>query len=292
MDAYFAFTDECGSYQKIRSENFIKTHPYYVRATVIMSFEDYLALQVGMDEIKSHFGLQPNVEVKWSHFGNALKNNYSKVPHTLTVDELREYYRKVLLLLCDLKSATVYYTLTENKSVQAIDDVKLIKMHFQNAMQRIQSIMFERSGFALVVADDLNDKTKALKQAIYELTLAGDYVQYTNIKKGVYIDFSNQCHGLQIADICAGVFTATAKYCSSPDSERHKFKDGYDLFISCGCMKTRSVNRIFPYYEVYRYGVKEVPGNAGKDIAKKVSTIIEKIFEQDLMRTLHDDFDE
>ena len=50
MDAYFAFTDECGSYQKIRSENFIKTHPYYVRATVIMSFEDYLALQVGMDD--------------------------------------------------------------------------------------------------------------------------------------------------------------------------------------------------------------------------------------------------
>lgn len=37
MEAYFAFTDECGSYQKIRTEKFNKTHPFYVRATAIMN---------------------------------------------------------------------------------------------------------------------------------------------------------------------------------------------------------------------------------------------------------------
>ena len=45
MEAYFAFTDECGSYQKIRTEKFNKTHPFYVRATAIMSVSDYLVLQ-------------------------------------------------------------------------------------------------------------------------------------------------------------------------------------------------------------------------------------------------------
>ena len=44
MEAYFAFTDECGSYQKIRTEKFNKTHPFYVRATAIMSVSDYLVL--------------------------------------------------------------------------------------------------------------------------------------------------------------------------------------------------------------------------------------------------------
>lgn len=45
MDAYFSFTDECGVYEKIRSEKFLKANPFYVRATVIISLEDYLKLQ-------------------------------------------------------------------------------------------------------------------------------------------------------------------------------------------------------------------------------------------------------
>lgn len=44
MEAYFAFTDECGCYQKNRTEKFNMAHPFYVRSTVIMSFSDYLVL--------------------------------------------------------------------------------------------------------------------------------------------------------------------------------------------------------------------------------------------------------
>ena len=47
MEAYFAFTDECGCYQKNRTEKFNMAHPFYVRSTVIMSFSDYLVLQNG-----------------------------------------------------------------------------------------------------------------------------------------------------------------------------------------------------------------------------------------------------
>ena len=106
MEAYFAFTDECGSYQKIRTEKFNKAHPFYVRSTVIISLSDYLALQKGMDDIKISFGLQPNVEIKWAHFGSALKGNYRKLPHSLTPEHLNyikneqsEYIQKISIFV-------------------------------------------------------------------------------------------------------------------------------------------------------------------------------------------------
>lgn len=288
MEAYFAFTDECGNYQKNRTEKFNKAHPFYVRSTVIISLHDYLALQKGMDEIKISFGLQPNVEIKWAHFGSALKGNYRKLPHSLAPEQLKDYYIQVLTLLTSLKSVTVYYTLTDNNVIRQVDETALLRMHLQNAYQKVQSTVSEKEGFAIVVADDLNDKTKALKEAVYAMTLAGDYVQYTNIKKGMYIDFSDQCHGLQIADICAGVFTATAKHESAPEEEKHKYECGYELFSNYAYKKTRSGFYHAPYFDVYKFGVKEVPNGAGDTIAKALATSIENKLFADLMREIHE----
>lgn len=288
MEAYFAFTDECGSYQKIRTEKFNKAHPFYVRSTVIISLSDYLALQKGMDDIKISFGLQPNVEIKWAHFGSALKGNYRKLPHSLTPEHLKNYFTQVLMLLTSLRSATVYYTLTDNNVIRQVDETSLLRMHLQNAYQKVQSTVSEKEGFAIVIADDLNDKTKELKEAVYEMTLAGDYVQYTNIKKGLYIDFSNQCHGLQIADICAGVFTASAKHESVPEKEKHKYSCGYELFFNYAYKKTRSGFYHPPDFDVYKLGVKEVPNGAGDAIAKMLAKGIQKKLYADLMREIYE----
>lgn len=288
MEAYFAFTDECGDYQKKRSENFNRAHPFYVRSTVIISLDDYLLLQEGMEQIKALFGLQPNIEVKWAHYGSALKNNYRKIRHHLVPQELKEYYTRSLSLLCSLKSATVYYTLTDNISIGNINEIALLKMHLQNAYQKIQTTVSERNGFAIVVADDLNDKTNALKQAVYELTLEGDYVQYTNIKKGLYIDFSDQCPGLQIADICAGVFTASLKFESVDLEQKHKYSLGHELLFDQIYKKTRNGFFHPPSIDIYRYGIKEVPNNAGKPLALDISEKIEGKLEQDLMHELYD----
>lgn len=283
MEAYFVFTDECGNYQKIRSDKFKCSNPFYVRSTVIISLNDYIQLQKGMEDLKASLGVNQNIEIKWSHYGSALKSNYKKLPHHLTPDQLIEYYAKSLLLLCTLSSVTIYYTLTDNNSIGQVNEIALLKMHLQNAYQRIQNIVSERDGFAIVVADDLNDKTKALKQAVYELAIAGDYVQYTNIKKGLYVDFSDQCYGLQIADICAGVFTASLKFKCASENEKHKYTCGHDLFFSEAYKKTRSSFFHPPYYVVYRFGVKEVPNGAGKTIAQEISRQIESQLEKDLM---------
>lgn len=286
MEAYFAFTDECGNYQKIRSDKFKCSHPFYVRSTVIISLNDYIKLQKGMEDLKASLGVKQNIEIKWSHYGSALKGNYKNLPHRLTPDQLKEYYSKSLFLLCALSSVTIYYTLTDNNHIGQVNEIALLKMHLQNAYQRIQFTISERDGFAIVVADDLNDKTKALKQAVYELTIAGDYVKYANIKKGLYIDFSDQCHGLQIADICAGVFAASLKYESASENEKHKYNCGHDLFFSETYKKTRRRFSYAPYYDVYRFGVKEVPNGAGAIIAQEISRQIESQLENDLMHEL------
>lgn len=292
MEAYFAFTDECGNYEKDRYENFIKAHPFYTRSTVIISLDDYLILQQGIDDIKSSFGLSPSIEVKWAHYGSALKGNYRTIPHSLTPAQLRDYYENAVALLCTLKSAEVYYTLTDNRTIGRIEKSNLIRMHLQNAYQKVQTTVSSRDGFAIVVADDLNSQTKVLKDAVYALTLAGDFVDYTNIKKGLYIDFSNQCQGLQIADICAGVFTAALKYESAPEGEKHKFQCGHDLLLKCAFKKVRNSFFNPPYFEVYKFGVKEVPNCAGDAIAKAISRQLENALEDDLARELREQCDE
>lgn len=288
MQAFFAFTDESGNYEKDRSERFLAGTPFYTRATVIISLDDYLLLQDGLKQIKIQYGLTPNIEVKWQHYGNALKNNYDRVPHTLTPQQLKDYFEKALELLCELQSVVIYYTFTDNKAVGRINNIALLRMHIQNAYQKIQTIVSDKNGFAIVIADDLNDKTKALKQAVYEMTLAGDYVQYTNMKKGLYIDFSNQCEGLQIADICAGVFTASLKYESSSEDEKHKFNCGHDLFFSKVYTKTRKMFFHPPYYDVYKYGVKEIPSGKGETLAKDISRRVEDKLYRDLMEDMYD----
>lgn len=52
----------------------------------------------------------------------------------------------------------VYYTLTDNNEIRQVNETALLKMHLQNAYQRVQSTVSEHDGFAIVVADDLNDK--------------------------------------------------------------------------------------------------------------------------------------
>lgn len=282
MEAYFAFTDECGQYQKIRNEKFLRAHPFYVRSTVIISWTDYLILQKEMENVKIEFGLDARVEIKWSHYGNAIKNNYKDVPHKLTPIQLKNYFSRILSTLCNLKSVSLYYTITDNRSLGKVSEVALLRMHLQNALQRVQITVSDLDGFAILVADDLNDKTKELKQATYEMMMSGDYVQYTHVKNGLYIDFSNQCPGLQTADIIAGIFTASLKFEQSSAEDKHKFMCGHELLFSQAYKKTRQGFIHPPNFDVYRIGVKEVPNGAGEDIAKAISRQIEAKLENDL----------
>lgn len=292
METYLVFTDESGCYNKERSSRSLSSNPFYVRSNIIINLEDYLKLQEGVDKIKASYGLSPDVEVKWSHYGNIIKNNRTKIKHNLFKAQVEKYFDDCLSLLSTMKSLEIYYTFTDNKAVPKIDEVKLIKMHLQNAYQRVQKTVEDKNGFAIVIADDLNDKTKKLKESLYELTNDGDYyVKYSNIKRGLYIDYSDLCCGLQIADLCAGAFTASLKYLTASKNEKNKYLFGYNLFFSNIYIKTRN-QFIGPDFIVYKSGVKEVPNKAGDKLAKEISGIIADKLKEDLLISLRDDFDD
>jgi len=40
MEAYYAFSDEAGQYENTCGKRFLKSHPYYVRGTLLVKIED------------------------------------------------------------------------------------------------------------------------------------------------------------------------------------------------------------------------------------------------------------
>ena len=41
MEAYYAFSDEAGQYENTCGKRFLKSHPYYVRATLLVKIEEF-----------------------------------------------------------------------------------------------------------------------------------------------------------------------------------------------------------------------------------------------------------
>lgn len=276
------FTDECGSYQKDRNFAFVKSHPFYVRANLMINLDDYLAIEEEFNNCKKAIGVDIRSEIKWSHYGNAKKGKL-KSPE-LTTAKLELFYKETIKALGKKKSAKVFYTLTDNQQVKRIDEVKLIRMHLQNAFQRVQRVAEETTAIAFVIADDLNNNNKPLKKAMYELTSDGDiFTKYNCVNKGLFIDYSDQCCGLQLADICAGVFTAYLKYTISSEHEKSKYIFSHDIFEQYLYSLIRADNSGGEWDLIYRYGIRNVPNDCGEEIARNVSRVVQKLRHDELM---------
>lgn len=282
----YNFTDECGSYTQNPSNNHLKTHPFYVRANFIIEISQYFELEERINEIKKKYNVPYYVEVKWAHFSDRLKKK-KNIPHELTTDEIHSFIKEVIECVCNTPSAKLYFTFTDNKTVNRIDEIKLIRMHIQNAIQRAQSEAVSNNGYAVIIADDMNSSNKKLKKVFQQLTIEGDqYTQYPNVQKGLLIDYSDLSCGLQIADLFAGVLTATLKYATSPDTEKRRFLFGFDLFKKTLYKIIRYTH--FPNPEVYTSGIKEIPSGCGKELAVEVSDILEsKIYQEEVQPYLH-----
>lgn len=284
----FVFTDECGAYEKNRTNKALKAHPYYVRSNFIISMDDYNELEENIKKAKADIGLQPYCEIKWDHFGSLIKGR--NIGIDITVDQIKRYFYDVVGIIQKYKSTKLFYTVTKLSDIGNVDKVKLIKMHMQNAFQKVQMDAESKNSRAIIVADDLNSENKKLKQALYSLTTDGDnYFTYTNIYKGLFVDYSDQCCGLQMADLCAGIFTATLKYLDASEHDKNKYMFAYELFDKYLINHVRKDDRNLPYYTVYGYGVKEVPNGCGKNEVKRVSEIIEKRLYDDLLQMIECD---
>ena len=281
MDGYYVFSDECGSYQMKRSNKYIISHPFYVRASVIIDFDDYIKLENECGLLKEKHEINPNVEIKWSETGNRFNNRVSQGTEEISDAVLFKYIEDVVVFSSSrLDSMQLFFTVFDNRTNKEIDANKMLKMHLQNALQRANIVGGDKKAFMTFIMDDVGEKTnKLIKEVAHEMMEEGDFQEYHRIKKSILIDYSHHCVGLQLADFCAGIFTNCLKRLSNSDIG-YDFANG--LFFDYLYSKVRNMDNNIPFYSVYRYGIREVPNDCGIEICKRISKIIEEKMKADL----------
>ena len=65
MTSYIIFTDEAGAYNKLPSEPFRRSHPFYIRSNVYLTTEDYRIFQNEIQALNRQYGVPVGEEVKW-----------------------------------------------------------------------------------------------------------------------------------------------------------------------------------------------------------------------------------
>ena len=232
---YFVFTDEAGSYQSRPSEGFIKSHPFYIRANVLMSIEDYRQFQTEMQQINGMYEIPFDEEIKWSDFGTKYKKGAPRTPTiaAMSADRLKGYYRKVLTTAATKESTMFLYTVTDivGRTCRIAEDY-IYQYHLQDAFQRIQMDM-KADDFATFIMDELNKgAVKQIKSACHEFTVKGDFVKYKNIYHGVLTECSLYSPGIQLADYAAGIMNGYLhRNILSPGNYQFA-TDLYDEFIN------------------------------------------------------------
>ena len=209
MTNYFVFTDEVGIYSSHPSVKFINSHPFYIRANVLMSIDNYRQYQMDMQRINGMYEIPFDEEIKWSDLGTKRKGGKprSAIIAAMSADRLKGYYRKVLETATAKESTLFLFTVTDvvGRTCQIGEDY-IYQYHLQDAFQRVQMDLNRTDSFATFVMDELNEETiKRIKAACYEFTMKGDFVRYKNLYQGVLTESSLYSPGIQLADYAAGI---------------------------------------------------------------------------------------
>lgn len=270
MTIYFAFSDENGAYKRIRTSSFRRAHPYYVRCSFVLNAEDWKRLDSLYLDLKERYRLPRHEEIKWS-YARAIQvlQERSKTPkpsdsfyflRNYPADQLKEFIAECAGLVNYLSFCKLIFTVTCNSRCQAIEEQRLLKMHLQESMQRIEMDMqSDASNLCVYFVDPVsNDKDKALREAYSELYRNGDLIErYAHIKDSLNIEHSHHSVGIQMADIFAGAFTSNLR--------------GYELGQKIYQESISQVIRRDRFGSVGGYGVREVPGN--KDIRQEIIAV-------------------
>lgn len=264
-NSYFVFTDEAGTYTKRPSEPFRRSHPFYIRSSVLISVDDYRVLQQELKELNTEYGIPTGEEIKWSDLWEASKGKYRQgFLKRYDADRLKGYYRKVFELASAKESLTYIFTVTFQYIPHGYqDEIYVLKFHLQEAMQRVQMTV-QPDGFATIIMDELNqDKVKLLKEACHKLAVDGDYVKYGNIYNGILTECSSHSVGIQLADYAAGAMNGYLRRCFLSRGS-YEFANGmYTDYLKPYLRKSHDGR-------IMGYGIREVPSHS--EIRRKLES--------------------
>lgn len=219
MEAYYAFSDEAGQYENTCGKRFLKSHPYYVRATLLVKIEEYRDYQYIIKELNDSIGLPASSEIKWSDLWSKKHNQ----PRTRFIKYIREedlfdYYEQVLSEASKMASMKIIISVTENNKDNGIRKERMMAFHLQEALQRVENEL-KGSGFATFIIDELpEDYSNSVRDICYSLINEGDIIKYKSLYSGVLFERSNMSVGIQLADYIAGISNSIFKSMNSPNN--------------------------------------------------------------------------
>ncbi|MBR7092742.1 MAG: DUF3800 domain-containing protein [Clostridia bacterium] len=267
-ESLLVFTDEAGVYNKMPSEPFRRSHPFYIRSNTCLSSDDYRLFQGEVQALNKRYGIPVGEEVKWSDLWEIHRGKYrAEILKGLSEDKLKGYYRRVLQYAAANGSLLFLFTVTCVFTQPCYhSESELLKFHLQEAMQRV-NMDAQPDDFATIIMDELNhDKIKKLKAACHEIAVTGDLIKYKNIYAGVLTESSSQSPGIQLADFAAGILNG---YLRGALLSRGKYAFATDLFNEY----IRPNLRCHADGRIMGYGVREVPSDL--TIRKKLSALFE-----------------
>jgi len=274
VSTYFAFSDESGEYKQNRSEKFIKSSPYYIRATLLILASDWKELNTKFRNNKEKFNLPLEKEIKWSYiwplkqyleYGQSIPE---KKPFYFLKDkdynEIIKFIDSSLKFLSELNYVKIIITVTSNKHCKTASRNDIYKWHIQDQMERIEmELQKQEDNLCVFFIDSITEKNnKLLRDSYFDLYQNGDFIErYSHIIDSLNIEYSHHSSGIQFVDYIVGSFRG--------------FLRGYEN------SKEIYKNRIRPYLrtgnnnEILGYGIKEVPTNK-----EEVRTYIKEILEK------------
>jgi len=239
LTTYFVYSDEYGSYTKVKKENFLTTHPYYIRSAVLLDSSEWKGLERQIAALKVKHSLPPSQEIKWSYLWSLRTHSKTNKPIKKTNDYyfLRDTDYHVLIDYVDgcikaysqLKYKKILFTVTENSTVGNISEKEIYKMPLTNIAQQLQYELQASNDLAVLFLDIVNKKVDdTLKNVWHGIYSDGDFVKrYSAIKSSAYIEYSHQSVGVQLAGYVSGAIGSFFKSKTSSSYQR-----GLDMFNS------------------------------------------------------------
>jgi|ERR1043166_3658293 hypothetical protein len=259
MAVYFAFSDENGCYQRIRSVNFVTLHPYFIRSTLLIKADDWQELRSGGEALRAKLPTLPTNEIKWCHLWQLRRierrneqidpNGQFHFLKDCTYQQLFDFVENSLAMLGTISFGRIILTISPNETCPKIDEGNLYKMHLQEAMQRLEMELDGSSDTCVFFVDSISpDHDKHLRNAYHAIYRDGDFIKkYQHIVDSLNLVYSHHSIGIQLADFIAGCFCGFLR--GFPESIRL-----FKTYLS-------PLLRVGPNGQVLGYGVREVPRN-------------------------------
>ena len=218
MTIFYAFGDESGHYQMERTESHKERYPYYVRATLLMTADDWKILNSEFLALKKNWGFSRDEEIKWDYIWKLkwCQENGKKPDKDIAFlverfydgNSLVNFVENALLTLRDLDFFQIIITITDNRICNPLHEKDILQTHLQKIMQRIQmELQSDQENLAVIFFDSINEKKdKALCEAYSSIYHSGDFIkEYSCIQDCLHFEQSNQSVGIQLADYVAGI---------------------------------------------------------------------------------------